>query len=224
MRITISFIKKLMPRSFMKTFYSKATNEEKINFTDERINQLIRKYMDTDNLDKRKRYQNEIKDTMNFRSKFTDVQFKDSLVHSIVNGGPISRIGINDRKFYGEVVLPNNTITEETKYLEHLKKYVQEINKLSYEKQKEKADNKENFFHILGCCLLCCKDLICNKDIKIGEEAHIYCCIEGNIIHNWFIQDENAHIKIACKRISDKIYNSFIPICDGSFIESEIQL
>ena len=42
----------MMPRSFMKTFHSKATNEEKINFTDERINQLIRKYMDTDNLDK----------------------------------------------------------------------------------------------------------------------------------------------------------------------------
>ena len=44
------------------------------------------------------------------------------------------------------------------------------------------------------------------------------------IIHNWFTQDENAHIKITSKRISNKIYNSFIPICDGSFIESEIQL
>ena len=42
----------MMPRSFMKKFHSKVTNEEKINFTDERINQLIRKYMDTDNLDK----------------------------------------------------------------------------------------------------------------------------------------------------------------------------
>ena len=215
----------MMPRRFMKKFRSKTANEEKIYFTDERINQLIRKYMDADNLDKRKHHQNEIKDTMNFRSKFTDVPFKNPLVHSIVNGGPISRIGINsDGKFYGEVVLPINTITEETEYLEHLKKHVKEINKLSYEKQKENADNKENFFHILGCCLLCCKDLICNKDIKIGEEAHVYCCIEGNIIQNWFIQDENAQIKVACKNITDKIYNYFIPICDGSFIESEIQL
>ena len=73
------------------------------------------------------------------------------------------------------------------------------MNKLSYEKRKEYADDKENFFHILGCFLLCCKDLIRNKDIKIVEGAHIYCCIGSDIIHNWFIQDENAHIKIACK-------------------------
>ena len=131
----------------MKKFHSKVTNEEKINFTNERINQLIRKYMDADNIDKRKRHQNEIKDTMNFRSKLTDVPFKNPLVHSIINGGPINRIGINsDGKFYDEFVLPNNTIIEETEYLEHLKKYVKEMNKLSYEKQKEYADNKEKLF------------------------------------------------------------------------------
>ena len=90
--------------------------------------------------------------------------------------------------------------------------------------KKNIQDNKETFFHILGCCLLCCKDLIHNKDIKISEEAHMYCCIEGDIMHEWFIQDENAHIKITCKRILDKIYNSFIPICDGSFIKSKILL
>ena len=67
----------MMPRSFMKKFHSKVTNEEKINFTDERINQLIRKYMDTDNIDKRKRRQNEIKDTMNYHLKmYQDVSFK----------------------------------------------------------------------------------------------------------------------------------------------------
>ena len=67
----------MMPRSFMKKFHSKVTNEEKINFTDERINQLIRKYMDTDNIDKRKRRQNEIKDTMNCHLKmYQDVSFK----------------------------------------------------------------------------------------------------------------------------------------------------
>ena len=61
----------------MKKFHSKVTNEEKINFTDERINQLIRKYMDTDNIDKRKRRQNEIKDTMNYHLKmYQDVSFK----------------------------------------------------------------------------------------------------------------------------------------------------
>ena len=95
-------------------------------------------------------------------------------------------------------------------YLEHLKKYVKEMKELSYENQKEYADNEEIFFHILGCCLLCCEDLIHNKGTKIGEEAHMYCCIEGDIMHDWFIQDENAHIKITCKRISDKIYNSFM--------------
>ena len=40
--------------------------------------------MDTDNIDKRKRHQNEIKGTMNFRSKLTDVPFKDPLVDSII--------------------------------------------------------------------------------------------------------------------------------------------
>ena len=93
---------------------------------------------------KKKCHQNEIKATMNFRSKFTDVPFKNPLAHSIINGGPINRIGINsDSKFYGEVVLPNNTIIEETEYLEHRKKYVKEMNKLSYEKQKE---IKKTFF------------------------------------------------------------------------------
>ena len=125
--------------------------------------------------------------------------------------------------FNSEVVLPNNTIIKEIEYLEHLKKYVKEMNELSYENQKEYADNKEIFFHILGC-LLCCENLIHNKGSKIGEEAHMYCCIEGDIMHDWFIQDENAHIKITCKRISDKIYNSFIPIYDGSFIKSKMQL
>ena len=65
----------MMPRSFMKKFHSKVTNEEKINFTNERVHQLIQKYMDTDNIDKRKHHQNEIKGTMNFRSKLTDVPF-----------------------------------------------------------------------------------------------------------------------------------------------------
>ena len=83
-------------------------------------------------------------DTMHFRSKFTDVPFKNPLAHSIINGGPINRIGINsDSKFYGEVVLPNNTIIEETEYLEHRKKSVKEMNKLSHEKQKE---IKKTFF------------------------------------------------------------------------------
>ena len=74
--------------------------------------------------------------------------------------------------FNSEVVLPNNTIIKEIEYLEHLKKYVKEMNELSYENQKEYADNKEIFFHILGC-LLCCENLIHNKGTKIGEEAHM---------------------------------------------------
>ena len=31
----------------------------------------------------------------------------------------------------------------------------------------------KSFFHILGCCLLCCENLINNKGTKIGEEAHM---------------------------------------------------
>ena len=50
---------------------------------------------------------------------------------------------------------------------------MKEMNELSYEKQKEHADNKKIFFHILGCFLLCRKDLIHNKNIKIGKVAHI---------------------------------------------------
>ena len=215
----------MIPRRFMKKFHRRVTNEEKINFTDERIKQLIREYMHTDNRNKRKHLQNEINDTMSFRSKFTDVPFENPIAHAIINATQINRVEINSEgKNYSEVVLPGNTIIKEKEYLEHLKKYVKEMNELSYEKQKEHADNKKIFFHILGCFLLCRKDLIHNKNIKIGEEAHMYCCIEGDIMHDWFIQDENAHIKITCKRISDKIYNSFIPICDGSFIESKIRL
>ena len=44
--------------------------------------------------------------------------------------------------FNSEVVLPNNTTIKEIEYLEHLKKYVKEMNELSYENQKEYADNK----------------------------------------------------------------------------------
>ena len=112
-----------MPRRFMKKFHSRVTNEEKINFTNERIKQLIREYMDTDNLNKRKRLQNEINDTMNFRSKFMDVPFENPIAHTIINGTQINRLGINSEgKFYSEVVLPSNTIIKEKEYLEHLKK------------------------------------------------------------------------------------------------------
>ena len=44
----------MIPRRFMKKCHRRVTNEENISFTDERIKQLIREYMDTDNLNKKK--------------------------------------------------------------------------------------------------------------------------------------------------------------------------
>ena len=85
----------MLPRRVTKKFHSTVTNEEKINFNDERIKQLIREYTDTDNLNKRKCLQNEIKDTMNFRSKFTDVPLENPIAHAIINGTQINRVGIN---------------------------------------------------------------------------------------------------------------------------------
>ena len=82
---------------------------------------------------------------------------------------------------------------------------------------------KKNFCHILGCCLLCCKDLIRNKLLKSLKE-HIFIVPLKVILYIIGLFKMKMHTKIVCKRISDKIYNSFIPICDGSFIESEIQL
>ena len=102
----------MLPRRVTKKFHSRVTNEEKINFTDERIKQLIREYTDTDNLNKRKRLQNELKDTMNFRSKFTHVPFENLIAHAIINGTQINRVGINSEgKFYSEVVLPDNILS-----------------------------------------------------------------------------------------------------------------
>ena len=42
----------MMPRRFMKKCHSRVTDEEKINFINERIKQLIREYMDTNHLNK----------------------------------------------------------------------------------------------------------------------------------------------------------------------------
>ena len=42
----------MTPRRFMTKFHSRVTDEEKINFIDERIKQLIREYMDNNHLNK----------------------------------------------------------------------------------------------------------------------------------------------------------------------------
>ena len=46
--------------------------------------------------------------------------------------------------------------------------------------------------------------------------------VYSNYVGDYFICNRGGFKDITCKRLSDKIYNVFIPIYDGSYIKSEL--
>ena len=100
-----------MPRDdLIKMFYSTHTDQEKLEYIDTTINPLIREYMDSDKINKRKHYQNEIKRIIKIRDNFTGIPYEDLITQAIINNVPFERVRINNNgKFYGEVISPIKT-------------------------------------------------------------------------------------------------------------------
>ena len=63
-----------------------------------------------------------------------------------------------------------------------------------------------------------CRD----KNIEIGDQLSYIFCFCSNYIDDYFICNRLRCIDITCERISDKIYNIFIPIRHGNYIKSEL--
>ena len=66
----------MMSRGFMKLFHRQNSEKERIEYVDDSINQLVQDFMDCDNVNKRKYYENELKDAINFGSDITDEPIK----------------------------------------------------------------------------------------------------------------------------------------------------
>ena len=115
----------------------------------------------------------------------------------------------------------------------HFKKYVKQINKLPFEKQWEYVRKKlvsnnnvdikfKEFLLILEGYFGSYEKLCCDKNIEIGDQlSHIFCFF-SNYIDDYFICNRLGCIDITCERISDKIYNIFIPNRHGNYIKSEL--
>ena len=80
----------------MKLFYWQNSEKERIEYVAESINQLVQDFMDSGNVNKRKYYENELKDAINFRSNITDEPFKNSCAEAIINGDNIGRAMIDN--------------------------------------------------------------------------------------------------------------------------------
>ena len=94
----------------IKMFYSTHTDEEKLEYIDTTINPLIREYMDSDKINKRKHYQNEIKRIIKIRDNFTGIPYENLTTQAIINNVPFERVRINNNgKFCGEVISPIKT-------------------------------------------------------------------------------------------------------------------
>lgn len=116
-----------MSRSFMKVFNGKYTEKERIEYIDETINQLVRDFMDRDNVNRRKYYQNELKDIIIFRSNNTDKTIKNSQADAIINGDHVSRIRLNNGEWYSEYIPTDKSISK--KFNELLRKNIDKFEK-----------------------------------------------------------------------------------------------
>ena len=116
---------------------------------------------------------------------------------------------------------------------DHFKKYVKEINKLPFEKQweyiqkklisKDKVDIKfKDIFIILEGYFRSYEGLCRDNNIGIGKKSKLIFGFCGNHVENYLICNWGGFIGINCERLSDKIYNVFIPIYDGNYIKSEL--
>ena len=111
----------------MKVFNGKYTEKERIEYIDETINQLVRDFMDRDNVNRRKYYQNELKDIIIFRSNNTDKPIKNSQADAIINGDHVSRIRLNNDEWYSEYIPTDKSISK--KFNELLRKNIDKFEK-----------------------------------------------------------------------------------------------
>ena len=78
--------------------------------------------MDSNNVNKRKYYENELKDTIKLRSNITDNPIINPSADMIINGGRVGRIKINNGEWYSEYVPTDQSISK--KYKELLRKNI----------------------------------------------------------------------------------------------------
>ena len=115
----------------------------------------------------------------------------------------------------------------------HFLQYVKQINKLRFEKQWEYVQKKlvskhnvdikfKEFLLILEGYFASYERLCRDKNIAIGNQLLYIFSFCSKYIDDYFICNRLRCIDITCERISDKIYNIFIPIKHGNYIKSEL--
>ena len=107
----------MMSRWFIKLFYNKNSVKERIEHVDETINQFVRNFMECDNVNRRKYYENELKDIVKSRSNITDNPVINPCADMIINGAHIERIRFNNGEWYSEYVPTDKSISKEYKEL-----------------------------------------------------------------------------------------------------------
>ena len=116
---------------------------------------------------------------------------------------------------------------------DHFKTYVKEINKLLFEKQWEYVQKKfvsksnvdikfKELYIILEGYFTSYEGFCHDNNIEIGKKSKFMFGFYSNCIEDYFICNRGRFIDITCERLSDKIYNVFILVYDGSYIKSEL--
>ena len=116
---------------------------------------------------------------------------------------------------------------------DHFKKYVKEINKLSFEKHWEYVQKKlvsknnvdikfKDFFIILEGYFISYEGLCHDNNIKIGKKSNSIFGFYSNYVKDYFPCNRGGFIAITSERLSGEICNVFIPIDDGNYIKSEL--
>ena len=101
----------------MKLFYNKNSVKERIEHVDETLNQLLRDFMECDNVNRRKCYENELKDIVKFRSNNTDNPVINPCADMIINGGHVERIRFNNGEWYSEYLPTDKSKSKEYREL-----------------------------------------------------------------------------------------------------------
>ena len=85
----------MMSRSFIKLFYNRNSQRERIEYVDETINQLVQDFMSCDSTNKREYYKSELKEIIHFRWDITDKPIINPCAKAIINGDNIGRAMID---------------------------------------------------------------------------------------------------------------------------------
>ena len=80
----------------MKRFSCQYTENDRLEYADETINELARDFMKCDNANRRKYYKDELRDIMNFKLNITNTPIKNLLANFILNGTHINRTSFNN--------------------------------------------------------------------------------------------------------------------------------